>query len=115
MNNELEKTSTVVMLGEVQTTLGLSRRELAQMFGVSRSTVSRWRRDVKPSEKHFQTLVTSYQETQLLKAILNSERLLDVIRRPAEIFEGSRALDLILKGGLERVRVAYDETTRYMG
>lgn len=98
----------------LQTTLGLSRDEIGRVFGVDADTVERWRDglDLITSERFadFQEVADSLN---LLEATFLPDRLPDVIRRPASLFDGERALDWILRGRIKEVAERYDRLLMY--
>jgi transcriptional regulator with XRE-family HTH domain len=96
--------------------LSLSQDEAARMLGVSGETVRRWQRGaVKiPMPRAAQLLATAEALERLL-ALFQPERLPLAIRRPAELFDGERALDWILRGRIAEAAGRYEIALSYQG
>ena len=50
---------------------------------------------------------------QALSHFFKRERIPDIIRRPARVFDGRRAIDLICEGHIAQVIAAYEKATTY--
>jgi transcriptional regulator with XRE-family HTH domain len=96
--------------------LELSQNELGRMLGVSGETVRRWEAGAirVPTERLAQ-LTQADAELRRLQVLLRPETLPQVIRRPADLFGGERALDWILRGKIHDVATSYELALRYQG
>ena len=75
----------------------LSRRELGELFGVSRQAVTKWLDTGVPSDRAEQ--VADVQAiTDLLERYLKRERIPAVVRRAAPKLEGTSLLELVRTG-----------------
>jgi hypothetical protein len=75
----------------------LSRRELGELFGVSRQAVTKWLDTGAPSDRAAQ--VADVQAiTDLLEHYLKRERIPAVVRRPAPKLDDTSLLELVRAG-----------------
>lgn len=96
--------------------LGLSQDEAARMLGVSGETVRRWQRGaVKIPMPRAAQLLSMGEALDRLLALFQPERLPLAIRRPAELFDGERALDWILRGRIADAAGRYEIALSYQG
>jgi hypothetical protein len=102
------------VLRELIATLKISFDDLGKMFKVSGETVRRWENGTSslPVDKTATILSTRAPLDKLLQ-IFQPERLPVVIRRDADLFDGERALDWILRGRIADVASRYEVTLRY--
>jgi len=99
------------LLDEIQASFGLSKTELARLFGVSRQAVDQWRVRGVPGDRQ-EKAATVAATADLLLHQLKSERLPGIARRPAPAYGGMTMLEMIERDRhgelLERVRGAFD-------
>jgi transcriptional regulator with XRE-family HTH domain len=96
--------------------LGLSQDEAARMLGVSGETVRRWQRGaVKIPMPRAAQLLSMGEALDRLLALFQPARLPLAIRRPAELFDGERALDWILRGRIAEAAGRYEIALSYQG
>jgi transcriptional regulator with XRE-family HTH domain len=102
------------MLRRLMTYLGLSFDDVGRMVGVSGETVRRWERGVSrvPAEAFAALELTDSALTRLMELFL-PQRLPEVVRRKADLFAGSRALDWILQGRIAEVADRYERALSY--
>lgn len=106
---ELER--AVMPLERVQAILGLSRTELAALFGVRRQALDQWETRGVPAERQ-EKLATIGEIADLLGAKLKRDRVPGVIRRPGPAYGGRSILEAIAAGdqdlALAELRDAFD-------
>lgn len=94
--------------------LDLSRTEVGRVFDVSGETVRRWERGmVQVPARKMAALTQADAALSRLLELFEPDRLLLVIRRPAELFGGESALDWILRGRLGKVADGYERLLAY--
>jgi len=94
--------------------LELSLDQLGMMFGVSGETVRRWERGLHPiPNARIAKLISADRSLSRLLQIFRPERLAQVIRRKADLFEGERALDWILRARQAEVADRYENALMY--
>ncbi len=94
--------------------LGLTPSELGQMLKVSEQTVQSWMRgEGSVSLDTLQMLRAASASLDSLEQMFLPDRLPEVIRRPAEIFDGERAVDLVLRGAIGEVVTRYGNLLMY--
>ncbi|MFN8558509.1 MAG: hypothetical protein U0531_14585 [Dehalococcoidia bacterium] len=102
------------LLARVGAALRLDTAILGLMFGVSAEVVEGWLRGQEPVPPPVQDRLRGAVEALArLEAAFLPERLPDVIRRPAPIFDGQSALDWILAGRIAEVADRYDRLLQY--
>ena len=102
------------ILRRLMTSLGLGQDEAGRIFGVSGETVRRWDRGkVRIPDSRMAALVSAEAALARLEALFLPDRLPLVIRRPVELFQGERALDLILRGRIADVAGRYEMVLAY--
>jgi hypothetical protein len=98
-------------LEHISDTVGLTRTELAALFGVRRQAVDQWEVRGVPPERQ-EKLATLGEIADLLAAKLKRERIPGVVRRPAAAYGDRSILDAIAGGDeelvLEQLREAFD-------
>ncbi len=101
-------------LARLKVHLEVSPEELGLLVGVSGSTIGEWERDsgIIPKEKSA-LLVSAASALNRLLNVFRAETLPHVIRRPAELFDGERALDWILRGQITEVVGRYESALQY--
>ena len=94
--------------------LGLTRDEVAAMLHVSRETLDDWEsgRTTIPKESLTQLRAASTALSKLLGIFL-PERLQQVIRRDAELFDGNPAVEWIVNGRIGEVAERYESILAY--
>lgn len=101
-------------LGRLVDAFGLSKTELAGLFGVRRQAIDGWLANGVPAERQ-EKLVTLLDIVELLDRKLKAGRLPGVARRPAGIYNGHTMLELISADRhhelLERIRASFDWST----
>ncbi len=94
--------------------LGLTWEELAAMFRVSVETLDDWEsgraRIPKETLAHLQAASGALSK---LLGMFRPERLPQVIRRPADLFDGKAAVDWIVGGRITDVAERYESTLAY--
>jgi transcriptional regulator with XRE-family HTH domain len=90
--DELERAEAP--LARIRTVLGLSRTELAALFGVRRQALDHWDANGVPAERR-EKLATIEEVADLLAAKLKRDRIPGVVRRPSPAYGNSSALDAI--------------------
>ncbi len=94
--------------------LNLSYDDLGRMLGVSGESVRRWARGTgQTPDSHLATLDVAGAALDRLLELFVPERLPQVVRRPAELFDGERALDWILRGRIQDVVERYETALMY--
>jgi hypothetical protein len=81
-------------LERLQAVLGLSRTELAALFGIRRQALDHWQASGVPAERQ-EKLATVEEVADLLAAKLKDDRIPGVVRRPSSAYGGRSALDAI--------------------
>lgn len=96
--------------------LGLSMDHLARMFEVAGDTVRLWERGhgEVPAGQRTELLLADKALDRLLE-LFRPERLPQVIRRKADLFDKEQALDWILRGRIADVADRYDTALSYQG
>jgi hypothetical protein len=93
---------------------GLSKTELAGLFGVRRQAIDGWLAHSVPAERQ-EKLVVLLDIAELLERKLKAGRLPGVARRPADAYDGETMLELIAADRhrelLESVRASFDWST----
>ncbi len=101
-------------LERIRAMLGMSRTELAALFGVKRQALDHWEANGVPADR-LEKLATIEGIADLLAAKLKRERVPGVVRRSASAYGGRSALDAIAAGNqdlvLAELRDAFDWTT----
>jgi hypothetical protein len=82
------------LLGDIASTLDLSRIELARLFGVRRQTIDGWTRRGIPSTRQAKAASVAGL-CDLLRHYLRAERIPGVARTPAPAYGGLSMLELI--------------------
>ncbi len=102
------------ILARLMESLRLSYDQLGRMLGVSGETARRWAQGViaVPEAQLAKLDVADAALTRLL-SIFRPDRLPEVVRRLAELFDGQSALDWILTSRIRDVADRYDLLTRY--
>lgn len=94
--------------------LGLSYTQAGQLLGVSADTVRRWHRGATAiSTERLATLAEVEDAIGRLTAMFLPERLPQVIRREADLFNGEAALAWILQGRIGEVADRYEGLLGY--
>lgn len=94
--------------------LDLSLEQVATILGVAIEQVVEWTGDRgTPPAYAVAELHQLDDALSTLEHLFNPERIPQIIRRPAELFGGESALDLILRGDLPLVVAKYDESLHY--
>ncbi len=98
-------------LDRVASVLGLSRTELAHLFGVRRQAIEQWEARGVPGERQ-EKLATLDAIVDLLTAKLKADRIPGVVRRPAAAYGDKSILEAITAGNealvLVELRNAFD-------
>lgn len=103
-------------LRRLKTSLMMDYKDLGSILGVDEESARCWEQGLSqiPTEQR-----TRLSELDAALAQLSSfflpDRLPEVIRRNAELFDGERAYDWILRGRLSEVVERYDNLLRYQG
>jgi transcriptional regulator with XRE-family HTH domain len=96
--------------------LSLSYDQLGRAFGVSGETVRRWERGSHPiPDERLADLAQADAALGRLEAMFRPERLPQVVRRKAVLFEGESALDWILRGRIGAAAGRYETAFSYQG
>lgn len=98
-------------LDRISSVLGVSRTELARLFGVRRQAIEQWESRGVPGERQ-EKLATLDAVVDLLTAKLKPDRIPGVVRRPAAAYGERSILDAIAAGDevvvVEELRRAFD-------
>jgi hypothetical protein len=101
-------------LGRLADAFGLSKTELAGLFGVRRQAIDGWLANGVPAERQ-EKLVTLLDIVELLDRKLKAGRLPGVARRPADVYDGHTMLELISTDRhrelLGSIRASFDWST----
>lgn len=81
-------------LERLQVVLGLSRTELAALFGIRRQALDHWEASGVPAERR-EKLATVEEIADLLAAKLKADRITGVVRRPGSAYGGRSMLAAI--------------------
>jgi len=96
--------------------LSLSYDQLGRAFGVSGETVRRWERGSHPiPDERLADLARAAAALGRLEAMFRPERLAQVVRRKAGLFDGEAALDWILRGRIVLAADRYETALVYQG
>lgn len=96
------------------TLLGLSHDEAALIFRVRGETIRRWEQGItRISDERLAVLHTIDAALDRLSRLFRPDRLRSVVRRAADLFDGERALDWILRGRIAEVADRYDMALSY--
>jgi transcriptional regulator with XRE-family HTH domain len=94
--------------------LSLSYDQLGRAFGVSGETVRRWERGSHPiPDERLADLAEAGAALGRLEEMFRPERLSQVVRRKAGLFEGESALDWILRGRIGAAAGRYETALAY--
>jgi transcriptional regulator with XRE-family HTH domain len=94
--------------------LALSYDQLGRAFGVSGETVRRWERGSHPiPDERLADLSEAEGALGRLEGMFRPERLPQVVRRKAELFDGEAALDWILRGRIGAAADRYEAILAY--
>ena len=94
--------------------LGLTREEVAGMFHVSVETLDGWESGRTPiSQASLAQLQAASAALSKLMGVFRPERLPQVIRREAELFDGEPAVDWIVRGRITEVAERYENILAY--
>jgi transcriptional regulator with XRE-family HTH domain len=101
-------------LRRLMTYLGLSQDQVGRMFRVSGETIRRWESGQTriPVDREAELAQTDAALSRLL-AIFQPDKLAQVVRRPAGLLDGRRALDWILEGRIGEVAGRYEMSLAY--
>jgi DNA-binding XRE family transcriptional regulator len=98
-------------LDRIESVLGVSRTELAQLFGVRRQAIEQWEARGIPGERQ-EKLATLDAIVDLLTAKLKADRIPAVVRRLGRAYGDQSILEAITAGNealvLEELRNAFD-------
>lgn len=102
------------MLRRVSACLGLSFDDIGRMLNVSGETARRWERGISriPSDALAALELVNSALNRLTRLFL-PQRLPEVVRRKADLFDGSQALDWILRGRIAEVADRYEQALSY--
>ncbi len=102
------------ILRRLMAQLGLSFDQLGRIFRVSGETVRRWERGSHPiPDRRLAMLAEADGALTRLTEIFRPQRLRQVVRREAELFEGESALDWILRGRISETTGRYEMALSY--
>jgi transcriptional regulator with XRE-family HTH domain len=112
----LQDAQARLILRRLMAYLGLSLDHLARMLSVAGDTVRLWERGhgELPASRLGELLLADKALDRLL-TLFRPERLPQIIRRKADLFEGEEALDWILRGRIADVADRYDAALSYQG
>lgn len=98
----------------IQDVLHLSDTELGRLFGVTRQTITGWRRTHPPSSRQ-DKLATIDALLSLLEHHLDPVRLPGIVRTPATAYDGRSMLDLIAADRHDRLLVLTRQSFEFSG
>ncbi len=94
--------------------LDLSYDDLGRMLKVSGETVRRWaQRKIEIPNQYLASLDVADSALTRLQFLFLPDRLVSVIRREADLFDGARALDYILQGRIKDVADRYEQVLSF--
>jgi transcriptional regulator with XRE-family HTH domain len=102
---ELDRYRGAAELDRLMALWGLSAAELAEVFGVSRQALTRWRTRGVPADRAAAVAAMS-RATDLLAHYLKRERIPAVVRRRAPNLDGASLLELAQAGRHDEVAAA---------
>ena len=112
----MREAHAAILLRRLAVHLELSQDELGRIFHVTGETVRRWEKiKSKISAEHMAELESAGAALTHLLELFHPGRLSEVVRRRADLFEGERALDWILRGRLADVADRYEAALAYQG
>lgn len=97
LTDELDRQLSGRHLERVVRLWGLSRKELGELFGVSRQAVSKWISGGVPADRTEQVADVE-AITDLLDRYLKRDRIAAVVRRRAPRLDGSSLIELVSAG-----------------
>ncbi len=104
------------ILIEIQRALDLSCSDLGMAFGTTGEAVRGWESDsTEIPDVTLARIVAAHGAVRSLEETFRPERLPQVIRRRAPVFNGERALDWILDGRIAEVAERYQRGLSYLG
>ncbi len=99
----------------LQSGLDISFEDVATMFGATGEEARGWRDGSEEiPEITFARMIAAENALDRLAQVFRPERLPQVIRRRAPVFENERALDWILDGRIAEVAQRYDEGLAFL-
>jgi transcriptional regulator with XRE-family HTH domain len=105
---------TVATLHALESDLGLSHAELARMLDAPEEDVLSWLQGTSMVPLFVIARAKAFRSAlDTLKHLFRAERLREVLRRPADLFGGRPAIDLIRNGELQIVAEKYDRALEY--
>ncbi|HYM09230.1 MAG TPA: hypothetical protein VEU62_00785 [Bryobacterales bacterium] len=116
LGDRLKDAEARLMLRGLMAHLGLGLSELGRIFGVTADAIRSWEFGYThiPNEEMGELRAADHALRRLLE-LFRPERLPQVIRRKADLFEKERALEWILRGQIAEVADRYDATLGYQG
>ncbi len=113
LTDELVRQQSGRRLERIARSWHLSRRELGELFGVSRQAVTKWTDAGVPAERAVQVAHVD-AITDLLERYLKRERIPAVVRRRASRLDGTSLIELVRDGrsdeALRRTRAMFTFT-----
>lgn len=97
----------------IQRALFLSADEVARLFGVDAAEAASWTQWAPMPLLHSLELDAVQREISQLLTMFEPDRLAAVLRRKADLFEGSTAMSLILSGRIAEVVREYERLLTY--
>jgi transcriptional regulator with XRE-family HTH domain len=88
-------------LSYVRSTLGLSKTELARLFGVRRQAVDQWAKGI-PADRTAQ-VNRLVELAQFLQRRLVPARIPQIVRTPAKSLDGQTILQVLAASGVDRI------------
>jgi transcriptional regulator with XRE-family HTH domain len=96
--------------------LELSREDMTGMLGVPAGTAEQWESSETPIPTETRAMLTRADDAlSRLLAIFRPERLPQVIRQKADLFQGESARDWIRRGRIREVADLYEAAFAYQG
>ncbi len=112
---EVKRARAMSILGRLKTGLDLGYEDLGVMFGVSGGTARAWQSGAEEvPETTFARMIAAESALNRLAELFRPERLPQVIRRRAPVFDNERALDWILDGRIAEVARRYDNGLAFL-
>jgi transcriptional regulator with XRE-family HTH domain len=114
--SEMAEDRSASIIRRFKTALGLSQDEVGRMLHVNGETVRRWEKGLaRVTPERAAALESADAALIRLTEVFLPDALPRAVRRPAELFGGRRALDLILEGGIREVADRYQLALSYQG
>ncbi len=115
MNPEVKHARAVSILARLKSGLEVGSEDVGAMFGATGAVASAWEQGAaEVPDLIFARMIAAESAFNRLAEIFRPERLPQVIRRRAPVFDNERALDWILDGRIAEVAQRYDSGLAFL-